>query len=1061
MRSVFAFAAPILLSAACIAGSPPRSGGVDGLRASFANPPPEARLQAWWHWHGDNIAEEELLRDLDAMRDFGVGTVHIFCAYSTYEIEKLWKRMLTDEWLRVFRRVLARAKENGMSLGVHNCPGWSSSGGPWIPVEKSMKTLVLAERDLRRGETGTVNLPLPRAVFKGFYRDVALVATTAADDPVPVRATGSFDADWQAFAEGRGEVSLPIAAEGSSASITFEFAAPTPRFATLDMDFGDTIFRTPLKVEASKDGIEWKTISDTRLHFYRTTLTTKSVALAPPPDGARFYRTSFAYVDAPPHILHIDLRLLKMKFSSAKDASDARDVTIALGEDGSADLAKAALPEPPEGRHWRLLRFGYTSTGAFNKPATVSGLECDKLDRSGIEAHWPNMPGLLKSLPEAKETLRYCIIDSYEAGDQNWTDHMPERFRSMRGYDLVPFLPALFGYSLRGGVESRFLGDFRRTVSDLFRTEYYGRFAELCRESGYVSIVEGYDGPYDPMDVMMTPDIPAGEFWLDGSEAGNANVDETPTWASSAAHLAGKSLVAAESFTTDAKPGRWLATPALLRRAGDKAWLNGISQIVYHSYVAQIFGNVRPGFSLSHHGTQLNRHTTWWPEGRSWSDYVARGQALLQAGRSHSEFLVLSGEGNPYSCRKHPADIVSAGFNFDWIPSSLVERLSVLPDGRIAFPGLPPYEALLVGEDRSLSLATVMKMHSLQLKGAKIVGRRPLSSPTMNDDDSAWNHYVNELFPTIPRDWRALGLRPFADSGGRLLARRRDLDDAVVYFLLNDSDAAFDGEVSVSAPDGAAVELWNAVDGSMEPISASPDGVGRTAFRITVPAHRSVFAVASRGCMRPSGGKAPRKWRATDISSGWTASFSGVNAPEGDIDFPELVSWTESGDSKMKYFSGRARYRRDVEVEGGGAVRLDLGKVHELANVFVNGKRVATLWEEPFEVDITEFARKGRNVVEVEVVNIWPNRLIGDAIFRRDHPGCEKMGDPREWHAWAAHNVVPPKGNEFPQWVLDNRPDSGTGVWTWSNFGWAWSPDDELLPSGLLGPVRIMEERVQ
>ena len=1052
---------PCLFLAAAVSAAAHRSAadGLDSLRHAFSAPPPEARLQAWWHWHGDNVIEESLLKDLDAMRDFGVGTVHIFLAYSTYEIKKFWKRTLTDEWMRVFRKVLARAKENGQLVGIHNCPGWSSSGGPWVPVEKSMKVLVLSERDVGRGERGAVVVPRPRAVFRDYYRDVALLAVAAADDPAPVRVSGSFDADFDAFAAGREPLALPISAEGSKASVTYEFAGPTPRFATVDMDFDDTIFRTPLRVEASRDGREWSVVAERTLHFYRTTLTTKSVELAQPPDGARFYRVSFAYVDAPSHILHIDLRLRRLAFSSAKDASAVRDVTAALGGDGRVDLAEAALPEPPCGKHWRLLRLGYTSTGAFNKPATVSGLECDKLDRSGIEAHWPHMPGLLASLPEARGVLRYCIVDSYEAGDQNWTDRMPERFRALRGYDPTKFLPALFGYSLGGeDASERFLGDFRRTVSDLFRTEYYGRFAELCREAGYVSVVEGYDGPYDPMEIQMTADIPAGEFWLAGSDAGNASVDETPTWAASAAHLAGKPLVAAESFTTDAKPGRWLATPALLRRAGDKAWLNGVNQLVYHSYVAQLFDDVRPGFSLSHHGTQLNRHTTWWPEGRCWSDYVARGQALLQAGRSHSEFLVLSGDGNPYSCREYPKDLVSAGFGFDWIPASSLQRLSVAADGKISLPGLPPYEALLVGGDRALSLATVRKMHEMQLQGARIAGRRPLSTPTMNDDATEWNHYVNELFPTIPRTWRDLGVRPFADSGSRLLARRRDLDDAAVYYLLNDSDGAFDGEVSICASDGAAVELWNAVDGSTEPISASPDGAGRTAFCIRVPAHRSVFVVASRGCRRPSGGNAPRRRRATDISRGWKASFSGVNAPSGDIDFPELVSWTESGDPKMKYFSGRARYRREVDVEGDGAVWLDLGKVCELATVYVNGKRVATLWEDPFAVEITRFVHKGRNLLEVEVVNTWPNRLIGDAIFRRDHPGCERMGDPREWHAWEAHNVCPPKGSEFPQWVLDGKPDSGTGLWTWSNFGWAWSPDDELLPSGLIGPVRLLAE---
>jgi hypothetical protein len=138
----------------------------------------------------------------------------------------------------------------------------------------------------------------------------------------------------------------------------------------------------------------------------------------------------------------------------------------------------------------------------------------------------------------------------------------------------------------------------------------------------------------------------------------------------------------------------------------------------------------------------------------------------------------------------------------------------------------------------------------------------------------------------------------------------------------------------------------------------------------------------------------------------------------------------------------------------GKAVRLELGDVRELANVYVNGRRVSTVWQSPYIVDMPEDAGREFELC-IEVVNTWPNRLIGDAIFRRDNPGCEKMGDPKVWHAWASDNPVPPNEPIFPQWVLDERPDSGTGVFTWSNYTWAWSADDPLLPGGLIGPVAL------
>lgn len=1064
----------VLLGVAAMFAGSAFAGDLETLCGNFRNPPEKARIQAWWHWIGDNSDKDRMLRDLDAMHDFGVGTVHVFSSYAMYEVQKYWKSMLSEPWMDVFRAVLKRAREHGMKVGFHNCPGWSASGGPWIPVEKSMKVLVASEADVPQGAT-SVRVPVPRAVKHSFYRDVALLAVQVKDDPEPVSRSLELPA------------ALPISSPGSSVSIVYGFSAPVTNFTTAVIEFDDVTFRTPFKVEASPDGKNWSVIADTTLQCYQTTLTPKTVALSPAPAGSKFFRTTFAYMETPSHVPHIDLRLRSLTFTTLSRISDldaqtglsghgmryampepgaenpsgipanlVRDVSSALGKDGVVDLAAAALPPAPEGSRWRLMRFGFTTTGACNKPAPVSGLECDKLDRSGIEAHWPNMPGRLASMPEAKGVLEYCIIDSYEAGGQNWTDRMPERFRSLRGYRLIPWLPALIGYVIEDGrTSAKFLYDFQRTLSDLFRTEYYGRFVELCRESGLTSMIEGYDGPYDQMEVSMLPDVPVGEFWLTNAGASNADVNKTPFWASSAAHLRGVPYVAAESFTTEAKQGRWQATPAELRMTGDRAWLNGISQIVYHSYVAQIFDNVKPGMSLSYHGTQLNRNTTWWPEGRAWADYVARGQALLQSGHSRSEFLIVSGEGNPGACAESPLDIVSAGFGFDWIPASMLSKLIVTSEGKVGMPGLPPYEALLLPSDRCFSHATALQLNRLLLAGAKLAGKRPLDSPKLQDDWANWNHVVSEVCPGLPHDWRSLGLRPFADSSGRLLSRRRDVGDTIIYYMLNDGDSDFSGTVSFAAANGVKAELWRAEDASRTALRVIERGDGRVSVMLELPARHSAFVVLSPDCeeFRP---QPCQRTVSVDLSSGWTVAFDGPGAPGNPVRFERLESWSESDDVRIRYFSGRARYVKRVQLPRnvGKAVRLELGDVRELANVYVNGRRVSTVWQSPYIVDMTEDAGREFELC-IEVVNTWPNRLIGDAIFRRDNPGCEKMGDPKVWHAWASNNPVPPNEPIFPQWVLDERPDSGTGVFTWSNYTWAWSVDDPLLPGGLIGPVAL------
>ena len=978
---------------------------VAALRAAFCAPPDAARLQAWWHWMDDAYTESTLDKDIEALHSLGVRTAYVFVPGAYFPIDRFWAPMMSDRWLSRFDHALERAKELGMTLGFHNCPGWSSSGGPWVPPEKSMKIVVVGERDLRGDET-EVTVPKSAAVREGFHRDIALLAAQVPDIPEPVKVSRAFP------------TLLRIAERGASDATVFEFAEEVPEFTTMLLEWGDDTFHTHVTVEASADGAHWAKIGDARLEYFQAPPTPKPVALAPPPAGTRFLRVTFRYVDAPAHIRHFDVKLAKVSFASMKlDASALVDCTTARNADGHVDLAKANLPRPSEGRHWRLLRFGFTTTGKRCSPATLRGLEVDKLDRSALDLHWANMPAKLLALPHAKGVLTSCVIDSYEAGVQNWTDDMPEKFRRLRGYEIRPWLPAMTGYTVGTPSETeRFLSDLRQTVSDLFISEYYGHFTELCHAAGIESVIEGYDGPYDPLKASMCADVPCGEFWINGTGAGNARADKTPTWAASAAHLTGRTFVAAESFTSGAKEGRWQTMPADLRVEGDKAWLYGINRLVLHSYVAQPFENVKPGLSLAAHGTHLNRNQPWFPEARCWSDYVARGQVLLQAGESRAEYLVIVGDRDFYACEKPPKGIIDSGANFDWVPESMAS----------AHAG--KYEAVVRDPSQVRSV------------------------------------------------------RPFADSGGHLKSRRRDLDDAIVYYLLNDSDEDFDGDVSFAAKiRGAAqaftaAERWKAEDGSIAALAATADG-DRLSVRLCLAAHRSAFVVLCEQESRTVAASATDTAEVVqiasacrgdrdgtveeqDLSTDWQVEFEGPGAPEPKV-FAKLQSWSVSDDPKLKYFSGRARYSKIVALPSSytytSFLHLSLGEVRDIANVYIDGQKIATLWESPYEVEFTPPGKSFK--LEIEVVNSWPNRMIGDAIVRRDRPDAESKAPVDAWFPPKAAAIFSKPMECFPQWVVDDRPDSGTGIYTWSNYDTAWGADEPLRPAGLLGPVVIRRQK--
>jgi hypothetical protein len=192
--------------------------------------------------------------------------------------------------------------------------------------------------------------------------------------------------------------------------------------------------------------------------------------------------------------------------------------------------------------------------------------------------------------------------------------------------------------------------------------------------------------------------------------------------------------------------------------------------------------------------------------------------------------------------------------------------------------------------------------------------------------------------------------------------------------------------------------------------------------------------------MRASRKTAPRVL--LDLSEGWTVtSFVGKAAPTAPLAFPKLYGWNTSADERLKYFAGRAMYEKRFDPASvRGPCVLDLGDVREIANVWVDGKFLGCLWEAPYRVELPPSLLAGGKAVtlRVEVVNTWPNRLIGDAIARKK-------------------GAAEPKGaHGMPQWVLNDRPDSGTGIYTWVSWMLGWTADDEPRPAGLLGPVRLV-----
>ena len=173
------FLAAVVAGAAAIAATA-------GVREQFADPPPESRLQAWYHWTTTGITDECIAADLKAMGELGVGTAHVFMPGQQTLPPNT--EPLSPEWWKRWETTLREARKNGIKIGFHNCPGWSSSGGRWIRPEDSMKMLVAAATDVA-DLAAPVKLAQPIAL-NDFYRDVAVFALPVEKPAVPTKVSG-------------------------------------------------------------------------------------------------------------------------------------------------------------------------------------------------------------------------------------------------------------------------------------------------------------------------------------------------------------------------------------------------------------------------------------------------------------------------------------------------------------------------------------------------------------------------------------------------------------------------------------------------------------------------------------------------------------------------------------------------------------------------------------------------------------------------------------------------------------------------------------------------------
>jgi hypothetical protein len=1113
------------------AGTSTASDSLNAIEKGFLEPPSTARPMVFWHWINGNVTKKGITDDLEDMKRAGIGGVHLFDV-SIYLPEGPL-RFGTEAWYEHIRYAVKECERLGLEFNMMNCAGWATSGGPWITPELSMKELVWSETEATG--PGRFQGSLPRGeVRQDFYRDIAVVAVPS-DAPgeawmrsqlreirsanKPLALNDLIDNDISTVVE------FPPTGLEDPLCIEFSFKNNVNlRLLTVDLMTRSSRLVFKGSIEVDRGGGRYKRIRD---FDYRGNSSMPSAITIPfdsvsgtdfriwfactsngQPVACRFGEIQFSDQY---RIENYDSKILRNAATIHRSVSSpCKDDERAVPESKVLDLTDRMSSDGrlewniPEGR-WTVLRFGYTTNGRTNHPAQPEGrgLEADKLDRRAVEAHFEQMLGRIirESGPSAGKALRGLIVDSFEAGFQNWTESLPDEFHRRNGYRMRRFLPVLTGRVVDSmAVSECFLWDFRQTVGRLLAEHYYGTLRDLAHQHGMIFYAEPYDSMVSPFQCGEYVDVPTAEFWLHPKN----NVKTI----ASISHTYGQPLTAAEAFTALPEDGAWRTYPYALKALGDRAFAEGMNRAILHSYVHQPYDNAAPGFTLGRYGSRFGRFNTWWRDGSAWIDYLSRCQFLLQQGKPVTDICLLYYD-DIEGTVSFELPAFGGGYDYDICAPKQFLKMNCT-NGVCRLPNGQEYRLILLPEHPFMTYDLLRHLHEMIQSGALVSGPPPAGPSGLNDyrrrnkefsdlAASLWGGMDGKtrtskklgkgtLYWGMPVDQilAANGIRPdfqFQGSGPeseiRYIHRRAGRDE--IYFVSNQGDnpVSLTGQFRVENKtpefwDADLAKRWDArvframKDYTEVPFKLDPRGSVFVIFRKPLPDKWIVSIdpgpaeIFNEDCIGDgehrytvaySDGSQKSLLRehaaSIEISGPWKVRFLDGRGAPAEINMDMLIPWNEHPNDNIKYYSGTAEYEntyimpKEIDIKDRFCI-IDLGDLGDIAEIYINDLKVGVVWKKPYRIDITEYIRPGVNTVRIRVTNRWVNRLIGDEAIPIDYT-YRSIGKGFTDGALEA----------LPEWlgnpsVRGNRQRHTFSTWK------HYSAGDPLVKSGLIGPVQMI-----
>jgi hypothetical protein len=683
----------------------------------------------------------------------------------------------------------------------------------------------------------------------------------------------------------------------------------------------------------------------------------------------------------------------------AVDLTDtiANDTLIRMAQDQAYKLylvyadktAQKVKRASPGGAGWTLDHFSTAALKDYLEPYNTAFTSLDK-------------------------TLRSVFNDSYEVYGTDFSPNFFDHFKQKRGYDLKPHIEKLLNET-SDAIGNRIKADYRQTLSDMLLEDFNVPWNEWAHSKGLKTRLQAHGSPGNLIDLYASADIPECEtfgsmpYSIDGFRRLDENIrkgDADPAmlrFSSSAAHISGKPLVSAESFT-------WLrehfkTALSQCKPEVEDLFLNGVNHVFLHGSTYSPSEAAWPGWKFY---ASVNFHPSnpIWEDVAALFNYITTVQSYLQAGTPDNDVLIywpfhditnsfLEGKKmqqlaihdldtwlKPTGFYKDIQWLIQEGYGFDYLSDQFLEKITV-EKGNLKLPG-GSYKALLIPKTKHLPMASLEKLIALKKAGAHILFEDlPQTVPGFKNyqEETAKMHFLldaNKLTTTPSKAWDSIliqsGAKPEKWVNTGLKYIRRKWNNETLYYIVNHTSSTIQEWLPLGVPSENVTifDPLSAKEGRAQ--TKKIDGIQHT--RVEIKSGNSLVLRTDSKASLPMWNYYEPFGTSVSLEGKWELQFvkGGPQLPPA-LTLDSLVSWTELG-SEYENFSGTGVYEHQFTVEENAADAwlLQLSDLRESAKIWLDGALVGTLWANPYEIQLPKI-KPGAHTLKIQVSNLGANRI--------------------------------------------------------------------------------------